>query len=89
MKLFLWRFAAWSALALCHLWHVHPTSAGVAMMVPHNVSSGKQGEKQEQEVGKQVEPDSSTVMFWEKGKAHPITLKDRLGQHDATEGNLH
>ena len=73
----------WSALALCHLWHVHPTSAGVAVMALYKLSTGECGERQVQVAREQVEPDGSTAMLWEKdkGKAHPTTLRDGLGQH--------
>ena len=51
-------------------------------MAPYKLSTGECGERQVQDAREQVEPDSSTAMLWEKdkGKAHPATLRDGLGQ---------
>lgn len=80
---------AWSALGLCHLWHVHPTSAGVAVMAPHKLSASQCGGREMKVVREQVDPDSSTTTLWEKGKeiSHPNALKDALGHTVLLKGS--
>lgn len=84
-------FLQWSAaLELCCLRHVHPTNEEVAVTLHTNSALVSVTiDKWRLYVSKQSH-DSSTITLREKvrGKAHPITLRDGLGQHSATEGNL-